>query len=111
MTNEDHMDYGGVMMEPTPLSDVVHFQHLMIYQQQQLLIIHEQQRWLAEREHLERRGSKRRRGDRVGFAPHVMVYHNPRDLDEILTSWYSVRSISFLSRKYLRLKEFDDSST
>jgi hypothetical protein len=88
--SEDYSGY-GVSLEPTPLSDVIHCQHIMHQQQQKLLLLQVQQRGCAEIDYLANRVMKRKRGERlrVGFSSQVMEFHNPRDLEEIETSWYS----------------------
>jgi hypothetical protein len=83
------------MLEPTPVSDIVQQQHLL-YQHQHLLMMRErlqqeQQRLAAEMNYFENMGgTKRRRGQRVGFSQEVLVYNNPLEPDEVHHSWYSV---------------------
>jgi hypothetical protein len=86
----------GIVVEPTPLSEVVHCQHLLNQHQQllQFLLLQEQFRYTEIDSPPSSRNSKRRRGRRVMFSPEVMVYWNPRELDEILTSWYTVSNQS-----------------
>ena len=110
-------------LEPTPLADVLHQQHMWHHQQ------HHQHEQHAnnnrQRDHqlqpmgfmdqqfgrvcdaadffdecgLFSSGSshrhKRRRSHKQGvyFASDAMIHSNPRDIDEILTSWYSVSSL------------------
>ena len=79
-------------LEPTPVSNVIHCKHLH-EQQQKLLLLKKQQKRCAELECITlERGIKRKRGEKIkaGFSPYVMVHHNPRERDEILTTWYSV---------------------
>eukprot|EP00339_Tiarina_fusa_P010258 CAMPEP_0117063610 /NCGR_PEP_ID=MMETSP0472-20121206/44406_1 /TAXON_ID=693140 ORGANISM="Tiarina fusus, Strain LIS" /NCGR_SAMPLE_ID=MMETSP0472 /ASSEMBLY_ACC=CAM_ASM_000603 /LENGTH=243 /DNA_ID=CAMNT_0004783383 /DNA_START=127 /DNA_END=855 /DNA_ORIENTATION=+ len=95
MSVNDYYTQGyGRMLEPTPVSDIVQQQHLR-YQHQHLVMLRErlqqeQQRLAAEMNYFENvGGTKRRRGQRVGFAQEVLVYNNPRELEEVQFSWYS----------------------
>jgi hypothetical protein len=98
MSLNDYYTGYGRMLEPTPVSDTVQQQHLQ-YQHEHLVMLRErlqqeQQRLSAEMNYFENKGgTKRRRGQRVGFAQEVLVYNNPRELEEVQVAWYSVRRL------------------
>ena len=75
-------------------TDVVNYQNLA-FEEQKALYLQEKERRTEEMAELAKTGNKRKRGEktRVGFCPEVLVFHNPRKMDEILTSWYTVRFI------------------
>ena len=76
-------------------------QMLMLQQQEEQLRFLEEQIRLASMQDTPSRSSprsqhtksssRRSRSPRVGFCEDVFCYTNPRDYDEIVSSWYSVR--------------------
>jgi RNase adaptor protein for sRNA GlmZ degradation len=84
----------SMILEPTPLSEIVHQQHVLNQQQQQQQQrIQEQHLYLDENsDDFVFRSSKRRRGQplRVSFYSEAMVHSSPRRIDEIPSMWYSV---------------------
>ena len=87
--NDDNPEY-GLLLEPTPLSEIVQCQHMELMRQKRVLEL--QQYRCSEIDAMIRRGMKRKRVDRsrVDFCPHVWEYDNPRELEEIVGSWYTV---------------------
>ena len=118
-------------LEPTPLADVIHQQHIWHHHQQQHNHPHHQQHNNPHRQHqlqpfgfvdhqqfgrpgdaadffdecglFASNGSnhrhKRRRSYRRGvfFSSELSTHSNPREIDEILTSWYTVCSCCLVS--------------
>ena len=79
----------SMVLEPTPLSELVHQQHVWNQQQR----IQEQHLYFVEdSDDFVFRSSKRRRGQllQVGFSSEAMTHSSPRRMDEIASMWYSV---------------------
>jgi hypothetical protein len=80
----------SMLMEPTPLSEAVHQQHVLNQQQQRT---EEQHLYFVEdSDDFVFRSSKRKRGQplRVSFSSEAMVHSSPGRIDEIASMWYSV---------------------
>ena len=104
-TGEDDKD---MMLEPTPLSDEIHYRHLF-YQQQQLGLLSLEQSRLALQKSsfsnsppritsppqsnspgsLRARRRLRDKKLRVEFASHVLIHFSPNNLEDIETCWYT----------------------
>jgi hypothetical protein len=82
----------SMILEPTPLSEVVHQQHVLNQQQQQQRIQEQHLYFVEDSDDYLFRSSKRQRGQplRVSFSSEAMVHSSPRRIDEIASMWYSV---------------------
>lgn len=116
----------NVMLEPTPLSDAVHYKHLF-YQQQRLGLLSLEQKRLSSNDDVScqpnssprmsgrkrNRDKKKKRIQEIGFASHVLVHFSPFDWEDIETSWYTKSDLADFRKerkaivKALRSAKFD----
>jgi hypothetical protein len=88
---EQHAQYADMLIEPTPLSDIIHNQHLYNQRLQAHYQLYDDEIY-DEFGLVIKASCQRIRGPsmRVSFAADAIAHRNPRSFQEMHLSWYSV---------------------